>query len=101
MNWKQYLWAVLLFNFLGLLVVYAIQRLQFYLPLNVEHFAGVSPLIAMNTAASFITNTNWQAYSGESSLSYFTQMVALTVQNFLSAATGMAVLIALIRGLSR
>ncbi len=101
MNWKNYLSAVLLFNLLGFFVVYFIQLLQGYLPLNPQHFPGVDASIALNTAASFATNTNWQAYAGESTMSYFTQMIALTVQNFLSAATGMAVLIALIRGLSR
>lgn len=101
MGWKDYLSAMLFFNLLGLLAVYAIQRLQVYLPLNPQHFATVPADLAFNTAASFATNTNWQAYSGETTLSYFTQMTALTVQNFLSAATGMSLLIALIRGLIR
>ncbi len=101
MGWKRYLIAMLVFNFLGMLLVYAIQRLQFYLPLNPQSFAAVPPDLAFNTATSFVTNTNWQAYAGESTLSYFTQMTALTVQNFLSAATGMALLMALIRGISR
>lgn len=101
MDWKEYLGAMLLFNFLGLLGVYLIQRLQFFLPLNPQHFSSVSPAIAFNTAASFVTNTDWQAYAGESTMSYLTQMLAFTVQNFLSAATGMSLLIALIRGLSR
>jgi len=101
MGWKNYLSAMLWFNLLGLLLVYALQRLQFYLPLNPQAFSAVSPDLAFNTAASFTTNTNWQAYGGENTLSYLTQMMALTVQNFLSAATGMSLLIALIRGLAR
>ena len=99
MNWKQYLSSMFMFNILGLLAVYLIQRLQVYLPLNPQHFPSVEPYLAWNTAVSFVTNTDWQAYSGESSLSYFTQMISLTTQNFLSAATGMALLIALIRGI--
>lgn len=101
MGWKSYLFAMLAFNFAGLLGVYAIQRLQFFLPLNPQSFSAVPPDLSFNTAASFITNTDWQAYAGESTLSYFTQMTALTVQNFLSAATGLALLIAFIRGLVR
>ncbi len=101
MGWKKYLSSLLLFNFLGFLAVYATERLQCYLPLNPQHFTGVPANISFNTAASFITNTNWQAYSGEQTLSYFTQMVALTAQNFLSAATGMSLLVAFIRGLAR
>lgn len=101
MDWKNYLSTMLIFNMFGMLFIYALQRLQFFLPLNPEAFSGVPETISFNTAASFITNTNWQAYGGESTMSYFTQMFALTVQNFLSAATGMALLIALIRGLSR
>ncbi len=101
MNWKNYLIAMLLFNLFGLLAVYAIQRLQSFFPLNPENFSSVSPDLAFNTAASFITNTDWQAYGGENTLSYLTQMLALTVQNFLSAATGMSLLVALIRGLIR
>ncbi|MCL9683224.1 potassium-transporting ATPase subunit KdpA [Legionella maioricensis] len=99
MDWKRYLSAMLLFNVVGFLVVYIVQRLQFYLPLNPQSFSGVSPELAFNTAVSFTTNTNWQSYSGETTMSYFTQMAALTVQNFLSAATGMSLLIALIRGI--
>ena len=99
MNWKRYLSAMLIFNLVGFLVVYIIQRLQFYLPLNPQSFSGVPPELAFNTAVSFATNTNWQSYSGETTMSYFTQMAALTVQNFLSAATGMSLLIALIRGI--
>ena len=101
MNWKRYLFAMLMFNFCGLLVVYAIQRFQVYLPLNPQSFSKVPPDLAFNTASSFVSNTNWQAYSGESTLSYLTQMMALTVQNFLSAATGMSLLVALIRGIAR
>lgn len=101
MNWKSYLGAVLLFNFFGILLVYALQRWQFFLPLNPEHWPAVAPDLAFNTAVSFVTNTNWQSYSGESSLSYLTQTLALTVQNFLSAATGMALLIAFTRGITR
>ncbi|OAI49962.1 ATPase [Gammaproteobacteria bacterium SCGC AG-212-F23] len=101
MHWQQYLFAFLFFNLFGLLLVYALQRLQFYLPLNPQAFPNVPPDLAFNTAASFITNTDWQAYSGESTLSYFTQTTALTVQNFLSAASGMALLIAFIRGITR
>ena len=101
MNWKQYLKALLLFNLLGILSVYCIQRLQFYFPHNPQNFSAVPADLAFNTAASFTTNTNWQAYGGEFTLSYFTQLLALTVQNFLSAATGFCVLIAVIRGLTQ
>ncbi|MEY3182389.1 MAG: potassium translocating ATPase, subunit [Pseudomonadota bacterium] len=99
MDWKQYLSAMLLLNALGFLVTYAIQRLQATLPFNPQSFSEVPPLIAFNTATSFVTNTNWQAYAGEKTLSYFTQAGALTVQQFISAATGMSLLMALIRGL--
>ncbi len=98
MNWKTYAVAMMLFNVLGLLVVYAIQRFQNVLPLNPMGMTAVPPDSSFNTAISFATNTNWQGYGGESTMSYFTQMVALSVQNFLSAATGMAVLIPIIRG---
>jgi K+-transporting ATPase ATPase A chain len=98
MNWKTYTVAMLLFNALGMLVVYALQRLQGVLPLNPQSFAAVTPDSAFNTAASFATNTNWQGYGGEATMSYLTQMLALTVQNFVSAAAGMATLVALIRG---
>jgi K+-transporting ATPase ATPase A chain len=101
MRWTQYALAMLLFNLLGLLAVYAFQRLQAELPLNPQAFGAVSPDSSFNTAVSFASNTNWQGYGGESTMSYLTQMLALTVQNFVSAATGMAVLIALIRGLVR
>jgi K+-transporting ATPase ATPase A chain len=99
MGWKRYAVAMLLFNGLGLVAVYALQRLQGGLPLNPQGFAGVAPDLAFNTASSFATNTNWQSYGGETTMSYLTQMLGMTVQNFLSAATGMAVLIAFIRGL--
>ncbi len=99
MNWQTYTLAALLFNGLGLFVLYALLRLQGSLPLNPEHLPGTTPDLAFNTAVSFASNTNWQAYGGETTLSYLTQMLGMTVQNFLSAATGMAVLVALIRGL--
>jgi len=98
MNWSQYAIALLAFNALGVLVVYALQRLQGWLPLNPQGMAAVSPDSAFNTAVSFVTNTNWQGYVGEATMSYLTQMLALTVQNFFSAATGVAVVFALIRG---
>jgi potassium-transporting ATPase potassium-binding subunit len=99
MNWKTYVVAMLLFNLFGLIVVYVLQRVQGALPLNPQGLGAVSPDSSFNTAVSFATNTNWQGYGGETTLSYLTQLLALTVQNFVSAATGMAVLIALIRGL--
>jgi K+-transporting ATPase ATPase A chain len=98
MNFRQYALAVLAFNAIGVLAVYALQRLQAHLPLNPQGLADVSPDSAFNTALSFVTNTNWQGYGGETTMSYLTQMLALTVQNFLSAATGIAVAVALIRG---
>jgi K+-transporting ATPase ATPase A chain len=101
MSWKTYSVVVLLFNGIGLLAVYALQRLQGLLPFNPEGFDAVPPDLAFNTAVSFATNTNWQNYGGETTLSYLVQMAGLGVQNFLSAATGMAVLVALIRGLTR
>jgi K+-transporting ATPase ATPase A chain len=101
MTWRSYALALVLFNLLGALAVFALQLLQAHLPLNPQGFPAVPLGIAVNTAVSFMTNTNWQAYSGEASLSYFTQMAGLGVQNFLSAATGLAVLAALARGFSR
>lgn len=101
MSWKRYAFAVLIFNLFGALLVYKLQRLQGLLPLNPAHLGAVSPAVAFNTAVSFATNTNWQTYGGETTMSYFTQMAALTVQNFVSAATGMAVLVALVRGIVR
>ena len=101
MGWRTYALAILLFNLFGVLAVYALQRLQLWLPLNPQGFANVSPDSAFNTAVSFATNTNWQGYAGESTMSYLTQMLGLTVQNFLSAATGIVVAIALVRGFAR
>jgi potassium-transporting ATPase potassium-binding subunit len=101
MGWKQYALALVVFNTLGALMVYLLQRLQLWLPFNPQHFANVSPDSAFNTAISFITNTNWQGYSGESTMSYLSQMAGLAVQNFLSASTGIVVAIALIRGFAR
>jgi K+-transporting ATPase ATPase A chain len=101
MTWKTYAATMLLFNLLGLLAVYALQRVQGVLPLNPEHLGAISPDSSFNTAVSFATNTNWQGYGGESTMSYLTQMLALTVQNFVSAAAGMAVLAAFIRGFAR
>ena len=101
MGWKGYAFAMLTFNLLGLLAVYLLQRLQGVLPLNPQGFGAVSPDSSFNTAVSFATNTNWQGYGGESTMSYLTQMLALTVQNFVSAASGMATLVALIRGFAR
>ena len=101
MGWKTYALTMLIFNLAGVLAVYALQRLQGVLPLNPAGLGAVSPDSSFNTAVSFATNTNWQGYGGESTMSYFTQMVALTVQNFMSAASGMAVAVALIRGFAR
>jgi potassium-transporting ATPase potassium-binding subunit len=101
MPWTRYAFAMLAFNLLGFLAVYALQRLQVWLPLNPQQLSAVTPDSAFNTAVSFATNTNWQGYGGETTMAYLTQMLALTVQNFLSAATGMAVLVALMRGFTR
>jgi len=101
MTWKTYAVAMILFNIVGMLFVYALQRLQVSLPLNPQGLAAPSPDLAFNTAVSFATNTNWQSYGGESTMSYLVQMLALAVQNFVSAASGMAVLVALTRGISR
>jgi len=101
MSWKTYALAVILFNAVGLIFLYVLQRIQGSLPLNPRGFSGLSPDLSFNTASSFVTNTNWQAYGGETTMSYLTQMLGLAVQNFLSAATGMAILVALIRGLVR
>jgi potassium-transporting ATPase potassium-binding subunit len=101
MDWRTYALAMLLFNALGLLVVYALQRLQSYLPLNPEALGPVTPDSSWNTAVSFVTNTNWQGYAGEVTMSYLTQMLGLTVQNFISAATGLAVMAAVVRGFAR
>jgi potassium-transporting ATPase potassium-binding subunit len=101
MDWKTYAVAMLVFNGIGLIVVYALQRMQAFLPLDPQGWGAVTPDSAWNTAVSFATNTNWQGYGGETTMSYLTQMVGLTVQNFLSAATGMSVLIAFLRGFVR
>lgn len=101
MGWKKYAAAALIFNLFGFLLLFLLNLIQNILPLNPQHFSGISWDLAFNNAASFITNTNWQAYSGESSMSYFTQMFGFTVQNFLSAATGIAVLFAVIRGFTK
>ena len=101
MGWKTYAATMLLFNLAGLLAVYALQRLQGVLPLNPQALGAVSPDSSFNTAVSFATNTNWQGYGGETTMSYLTQMLGLTVQNFVSAAAGMAVLVAMIRGFAR
>ena len=101
MNWKTYALAMLLFNIVGGLILYAMMRLQNHLPFNPAGQGAVAPDLSFNTAISFITNTNWQNYGGESTMSYFTQMAGLAVHNFLSAATGMATLVAFIRGFVR
>ncbi|MGR8978681.1 MAG: potassium-transporting ATPase subunit KdpA [Gammaproteobacteria bacterium] len=101
MRWQDYAMALLVFNVIGLLAVFGVQRLQAYLPLNPQGLPAVRPDTAFNSAVSFTSNTNWQSYGGETTMSYFTQMVGLTVQNFLSAATGMAALAVLIRGFAR
>ena len=101
MNWKSFAFSLLLFNLIGFVFLFIIQFTQVYLPMNPEHLPNVSWHSALNTSISFVTNTNWQGYAGETTLSYFVQMVGLTVQNFVSAATGIAVLLAVIRGFSR
>ena len=101
MGWKEYAAGLVIFNTLGALAVYLLQRCQLWLPLNPQSLANLAPDSAFNTAVSFVTNTNWQGYSGESAMSYLTQMAGLAVQNFLSAASGLVVAIALIRGLAR
>lgn len=100
-SWRGYAGALLLFNLIGVVALYALQRLQFELPLNPQQFAAPTWDSALNTAVSFVTNTNWQGYGGESTMSHLTQMLGLTVQNFLSAATGIAVAFALMRGFAR
>jgi K+-transporting ATPase ATPase A chain len=99
MNWKTYTFGVLLFNLFGMLMLFFLQLFQAYLPLNAGKLPNVSWHLALNTAISFTTNTNWQSYSGENTMSYLVQMLGLTVQNFVSAAT--AVMLALIRGLTK
>ncbi len=101
MGWAHYAIALLLFNLLGAVIVYGLQRLQFWLPFNPQHMTAVSPDSSFNTAVSFITNTNWQGYAGESTMGYLVQMAGLAVQNFLSAATGIAVAVAVVRGFVR
>lgn len=101
MSWKEYLKAVLMFNLLGFIFLFLIQILQGYLPLNPQKLPGVAWDLAFNTAASYVTNTNWQSYSGEITLSNLTQMIGLTTQNFVSAATGIGIMLALTRGLTR
>jgi len=101
MSWKTYAWAFIFFNIAGILLLTAIQMLQWYLPLNPQKLTGVKWDSALNTAISFVTNTNWQGYSGEQTMSYFSQMTGLTVQNFVSAGIGMAAGLALIRGFTR
>lgn len=100
-NWKTYTFGLLMFNLIGFLFVFLLQLIQAYLPLNPAHLPNTSWHLAFNTSVSFMTNTNWQSYAGETTLSYFVQMLGLTVQNFVSAATGIAVLLALTKGLSR
>ena len=100
-SWRRYATSVLWFSLISMVLVYLVMRWQQHLPLNPEGFAGVNPYLAFNTAASFMTNTNWQSYGGETTMSYLTQMFALTFQNFVSAAVGIAVLIAMIRGFAR
>src|SRR5579862_9945584 len=100
-DWKRYGLTVVGFSAIFSLVLYGIERLQHHLPLNPDHLAAVQPHIALNTAASFVTNTNWQYYGGEYTMSYFAQMTGLAVQQFISAGVGMAVLAAVVRGISR
>src|SRR5262252_3258695 len=100
-DWKQYTFAMLLFSVIGCLFTYGILRLQHLLPLNPQGLGPLSPDLAFNTAVSFTTNTNWQSYTGESTLSYFSQMVALVIHNFASAAVGIAIAAALVRGIAR
>src|SRR5579863_2420242 len=100
-DWKAYTFSLLAFSAFGMLVTYLIQRLQGHLPWNPQHFAGVPHELAFNTAASFTTNTNWQSYSGESTMSYLTQMAGLAWHNFTSAAAGIAVALVVARGFTR
>ena len=100
-TWRQYTWAMLLFSLVSCVFTYAILRLQNHLPLNPQGFGALTPDLAFNTAVSFTTNTNWQSYSGESTMSYLSQMVALVIHNFASAATGIAIAAAVVRGIAR
>jgi K+-transporting ATPase ATPase A chain len=99
MNWREYAFAALGFSAVTLLVTYAIERLQYYLPWNPQHLTAVGPDLAWNTAASFTTNTNWQSYTPETTMSYLTQMAGLATHNFWSAAVGIVVAVALVRGI--
>ena len=101
MSWREYLFAILLLNIVGLIALFTLLMLQGSLPLNPQQLPGLSWHLALNTAVSFVTNTNWQSYAGETTLSYFSQMVGLTVQNFLSAASGITVIFALTRAFAR
>jgi K+-transporting ATPase ATPase A chain len=101
MDWKVYGMAMLMFSGAGMVALYGLQRFQSLLPLNPHAFSAVDPALAFNNAASYVTNTNWQAYGGETTMSHLTNMLGMTVQNFVSAATGMAILIAMIRGFVR
>lgn len=100
MNWKDYTISLLIFNFFGFIFLFLLQLIQNYLPLNPQNLDGLSWHLSLNTAISFMTNTNWQSYAGESTMSYLTQMLGLTVQNFVSAATGISVFVAIVRGLA-
>jgi K+-transporting ATPase ATPase A chain len=100
-SWLDYAFSFLAFNLFGILLLFAVQRLQLLLPLNPQSMMGVSPDLSLNTAISFTTNTSWQSYAGETTLSYFSQMTGITVQSFLSAASGIAAAIALVRGFAR
>ena len=100
-GWKQYTFALLIFSLVSCLFTYVILRLQQYLPLNPQQFGALSQHLAFNTAVSFTTNTNWQSYGGENTMSYLSQMVALAIHNFFSAAVGIAVAAALVRGIAR
>ena len=101
MSWKKYAYALIIFNIIGIAFLFILQLIQNFLPLNPAHMSGVRWDTALNTAISFTTNTNWQSYAGESTMSYITQMLGLTLQNFLSASVGIAALLVLIRGFTR
>src|SRR5579864_839272 len=101
MRWTEYAIAMLLFSMVSMLVLYLLERTQQWLPLNPQHFGAVAPDLAFNTAASFTTNTNWQFYAGEQVMSYLTQMAGLAYHNFMSAAVGIALAVAFIRGIAR
>ena len=101
MSWKRYAYALIIFNIIGITFLFVLQLIQNFLPLNPAQMTGVRWDTALNTAISFATNTNWQSYAGESTMSYLTQMLGMTVQNFLSASVGIAALLALIRGFTR